>query len=52
MIVVVSNLLVYVHRESCPWHEVAISRLTQLAEGRSPWVIPWPCPHEFLALVS
>jgi hypothetical protein len=23
-----------------------------LAEGRSPWAIPWPCLHEFLAIVT
>lgn len=24
----------------------------QLAEGRAPWAIPWPCIHEFLAIVT
>lgn len=23
-----------------------------LAESRSPWAIPWPCLHEFLAIVT
>lgn len=52
MIAVDTNLLVYAHREDCPWHEVALSRLTELAEGQSPWAIPWPCLHEFLAIVT
>jgi predicted nucleic acid-binding protein len=24
----------------------------QLAEGRAPWAIPWPCLHEFLAVAT
>jgi len=26
--------------------------LTQLAEGTSPWAIPWPCIYEFLRVVT
>jgi toxin-antitoxin system PIN domain toxin len=47
-----TNLLVYAHREDSPWHEAAYARLAELAEGRSPWAIPWPCLHEFLAIVT
>ena len=25
---------------------------SELAEGLAPWVIPWPCIHEFLAIVT
>jgi uncharacterized protein len=52
MIAVDTNLLVYAHREDAPLHEAAIQRLTELAEGRTPWAIPWPCLHEFLAIVT
>jgi toxin-antitoxin system PIN domain toxin len=52
MIAVDSNLLVYAHREDSPWHETAYARIVQLAEGRAPWAIPWPCIHEFLAIVT
>lgn len=52
MIGVDSNLLVYAHREDSPWHALAFDRLGQLAEGRAPWAIPWPCIHEFLAIVT
>lgn len=52
MIAVDSNILVYAHREDSPWHEGAYSCVVQLAEGRAPWVIPWPCIHEFLAIVT
>ena len=52
MIAVDTNLLVYAHREDSPWHEAARTRLTELAEGRALWAIPWPCIHEFLAIVT
>jgi len=26
--------------------------MTGLAEGRGAWAIPWPCIHEFLAIVT
>jgi len=52
MIAVDTNLLVYAHREDSPWHETAYARLADLAEARGPWAIPWPCLHEFLAIVT
>ena len=52
MIAVDTNILVYAHRVDSPWHETASARLTELAEGRSPWAIAWPCIHEFLAIVT
>ena len=52
MIAVDTNILVYAHREDAQWHDVAYGRLTELAEGRPPWAIPWPCLHEFLAIVT
>ena len=52
MIAVDTNLLVYAHREDSTWHRAALSHLTALAEGRAAWAIPWPCVHEFLAIVT
>jgi hypothetical protein len=52
MIAVDTNLLVYAHREDSPWHDAAFARLAELAERRSPWAIPWPCLHEFLAITT
>ena len=52
MIAVDTNLLVYAHREDTVWHPPAFQRLAELAEGRGPWAIPWPCLHEFLAIVT
>ena len=52
MIAVDTNLLVYAHREDSTWHAAALSHITTLAEGRAAWAIPWPCVHEFLAIVT
>ena len=52
MIAVDTNILVYAHREDAEWHEAASSRVAGLAEGRSAWAIPWPCVHEFIAVVT
>jgi len=47
-----TNVLVYAHRADSPWNAVANRRVTELAEARAPWAIPWPCVHEFLAIVT
>lgn len=52
MIAVDSNILVYAHREESPFHAVAARRVSELAEGAASWAIPWPCVHEFLAIVT
>ena len=52
MIAVDTNILVYAHREDSPWHDSANDAMVALAEGRAQWAIPWPCIHEFLAIVT
>jgi len=52
VIAVDTNILVYAHREDSPWHRAAYARLKELAEDKAPWTIPWPCLHEFLAIVT
>ncbi|HLY60205.1 MAG TPA: TA system VapC family ribonuclease toxin [Terriglobia bacterium] len=52
MIAVDTNILVYAHREDSPWHQTALARVRELAESRVAWAIPWPCLHEFLAIVT
>jgi uncharacterized protein len=52
MIAVDTNILVYAHREDSAFHEVAFQRLAELSEGSAAWAIPWPCVHEFLAIVT
>jgi hypothetical protein len=52
MIAVDTNLLVYAHRKDSYWHAAAEPAVRALAEGPAPWAIPWPCLHEFLAIVT
>ena len=52
MIAVDTNIPVYAHREDSLFHAVAARQVAGLAEGRAPWAIPWPCLHEFLAIVT
>lgn len=52
MIAVATSILVYAHREDSPFHDIAPKRVAELAEGTAPWSVPWPCVHEFLAIVT
>jgi toxin-antitoxin system PIN domain toxin len=52
VIAVDTYILVYAHREDSPFHDAAAARVAELAEGAAPWAIPWPCLHEFLAIVT
>ena len=52
MIALDTNILVYAHREDSPFHEAAFRCVAELAEGAAVWAIPWPCLHEFLAVVT
>ena len=52
MIAVDTNILVYAHREDSPFHRTAERLVADLAEGDATWAIPWPCLHEFFAIVT
>lgn len=52
MIAIDTNILVYAHREDARFHETAYRRIAELAEGHANWAIPWPCLHEFIAIVT
>ena len=52
MIAIDTNILIYAHRADAPFHAVARRCVRALAEGRAAWAIPWPCVHEFLAVVT
>ena len=52
MIAIDTNILVYAHREDSTWHEAADRCVSGAAESGAPWAIPWPCIHEFLAIVT
>jgi uncharacterized protein len=47
-----TNVLVHAHRADSPWNAAAHRAISKLAEGRGSWAIPWPCLHEFLAIVT
>jgi toxin-antitoxin system PIN domain toxin len=52
MIAVDANILVYAHKQNAPFHAEAKAALTELASSADPWAIPWPCLHEFFAVVT
>lgn len=52
MIALDTNILVYAHRKDSQWHVPAERVVRSLAEGAAPWAMPWPCLHEFLAIVT
>lgn len=52
MIATDTNILVYAHRDDSQWHVAADACITAQAESGTAWAIPWPCIHEFLAVVT
>lgn len=52
MIAVDTNILVYAHRADSPFHDRARAALESIASGARQWAIPWPCVHEFIAVVT
>lgn len=52
MIAVDTNVLVHAHRAESEWHAAARACVAKLAGGDETWAIPWPCVHEFLAVVT
>jgi toxin-antitoxin system PIN domain toxin len=52
LIAVDTNVLVHAHRRDSTWHARAAAVMRDLAEGRSAWALPWPCVHEFFAIVT
>jgi uncharacterized protein len=47
-----TNLLVYAHRPDAQFHQQAHKLVTELAAGTEHWAVPWPCAHEFIAIVT
>jgi len=52
VIAVDTNLLVHAHRRDSQFHGSARDCLAELSERAPSWSIPWPCLHEFLAIVT
>ncbi len=52
MIALDTNILVAAHRTDAKFHTQADHCVAELAESGKDWAIPWPCVHEFLAIVT
>ena len=52
MIAIDTNLLVYAHRPEMPFHGRARQVIADAVGGPEPVAVPWPCVHEFLAVIS
>jgi toxin-antitoxin system PIN domain toxin len=52
MIAIDTNILVYAHRRDCDLYSRAVERVRECAQGSRPWALPWPCIHEFIAIVT
>lgn len=52
MIAFDTNILVYAHRKDSTFHDRADACVRKYSEGAAIWAIPWPCVHEFLAVVT
>ena len=52
MIAVDTNLLVYAHRRDSPFNEPSAKVVRELAQGTTPWAIPWSCVFEFFSIVT
>jgi toxin-antitoxin system PIN domain toxin len=52
MLAVDTNVLVYAHRREVREHAAALRVVRELAEGQTPWAIPWPCIYEFFSVVT
>jgi toxin-antitoxin system PIN domain toxin len=47
-----TNILVYSRRRESGHHAAALKIVRQLAEGDTPWAMPWPCIYEFLRVIT
>jgi hypothetical protein len=52
VIAVDTNVLVYASRTDSPHNAAAFKAITALVAGVESWAIPWPCVHEYLAVLT
>ncbi|MCA0290839.1 MAG: PIN domain-containing protein [Actinobacteria bacterium] len=52
MIALDTNLLVYAHRRDSAHHAAAAAAISAAVLHRGGCAVPWPCLHEFLAVVT
>jgi toxin-antitoxin system PIN domain toxin len=52
VIAVDTNVLIYAHRRETLQHEIAVRKLTGLAQGDAPWGLPVFCLAEFVRVTT
>lgn len=52
MIALDTNVLVHAHRSDSKWNAAAYACVAGLARANAAWGLPWPCLHEFFAIVT
>jgi toxin-antitoxin system PIN domain toxin len=52
VIAIDTNIIVYARRAELPHHVAARALLTRLANGSTPWAIPWPCLYEYIKVIT
>jgi toxin-antitoxin system PIN domain toxin len=52
MVALDTNVLVRATLGADPRHAIALGLVQSLADGTSPWCVPWPCVYEFLRVVT
>jgi toxin-antitoxin system PIN domain toxin len=52
LIAIDTNIIVYAHRRDSEFYPKARGAIDELASGLERWAIPWPCLHEFHAVVT
>jgi toxin-antitoxin system PIN domain toxin len=52
MIAIDTNILVYAHVPGLAQHGLALRALEALANSGAQWAVPWPCAHEFCAVIT
>jgi toxin-antitoxin system PIN domain toxin len=52
MIAIDTNVLIHAHRAEMPFHARARALIESLAQGTDRWALPWPCAHEFIAVLT
>lgn len=52
MIAIDTNVLVAFHRTDGPGHVAARAAYAEAGGDETAWALPWPCVHEFFAIVT
>jgi len=52
VIAIDTNIMVYAHRPEMPLHAEARALIENLPTRAGYFALPWPCVHEFLAIVT